>query len=56
MGTYILLSRLTDEGRRTLKERPERLREVNRELEEMGARVTQQFALLGEYDFITVNC
>ncbi|MCI0849676.1 MAG: GYD domain-containing protein [Chloroflexi bacterium] len=54
MQTYILLSNLTDEGRRTLKDRPERLEEVNRELEEMGGRIIQQFALLGAYDFVTV--
>ncbi|HLB24077.1 MAG TPA: GYD domain-containing protein, partial [Dehalococcoidia bacterium] len=46
MATYIMLSTLTDEGRKTLKERPERLQEVNREIEAMGARVTQQYAVL----------
>ena len=54
MATYILLSTLTDEGRRTLKERPERLQEVNREIEAMGARVTHQYAVLGTYDFINI--
>ncbi|MEX2237637.1 MAG: GYD domain-containing protein [Dehalococcoidia bacterium] len=54
MATYIMLSTLTDEGRRTLKERPERLKEVNREIEAMGARVTQQYAVLGSYDFINI--
>ncbi len=54
MATYIMLSTLTDEGRRTLKERPERLQEVNREIEAMGGRVTQQYAVLGGYDFINV--
>lgn len=54
MATYIMLSTLTDEGRKTLKERPERLQEVNREIEAMGARVTQQFAVLGGYDFINI--
>ena len=54
MATYILLSSLTDEGRKTLKERPERLQEVNRELEGMGARVTRQYATLGPYDFFNV--
>ncbi|MFM7120436.1 MAG: GYD domain-containing protein, partial [Gammaproteobacteria bacterium] len=39
MATYIMLSTLTDEGRKTLKERPDRLKEVNKELEAMGARV-----------------
>ena len=54
MATYIMLSTLTDEGRKTLKERPERLQEVNREIEAMGARVTQQYAVLGGYDFINI--
>jgi len=54
VATYIMLSTLTDEGRKTLKERPERLQEVNREIEAMGARVTQQYAVLGGYDFINI--
>jgi uncharacterized protein with GYD domain len=49
-----MLSTLTDEGRKTLKERPERLHEVNKEVESMGARVTGQYAVLGGYDFINV--
>jgi uncharacterized protein with GYD domain len=52
MGTYIMFSNLTDEGRKTLKERPERLGEVNKEVESMGARVTSQYAVLGGYDII----
>ena len=54
MASYIMLSTLTDEGRKTLKSRPERLQEVNKELEEMGARVIYQFAVLGGYDFVNV--
>ncbi|MFT7651315.1 MAG: hypothetical protein ACI9UU_000417 [Candidatus Azotimanducaceae bacterium] len=54
MASYIMLSTLTDEGRKTLKSRPERLLEVNKELEEMGARVVYQFAVLGGYDFVNV--
>ncbi|MEX2158731.1 MAG: GYD domain-containing protein [Dehalococcoidia bacterium] len=54
MATYLLLSRLTDEGRKTLKERPERLQEVNREVESLGGRVTDQFAVFGPHDFINV--
>ena len=54
MATYIMLSNLTDEGRKTLKERPERLKEVNQEVERMGARVVTQYALLGAYDFINI--
>ncbi len=54
MSTYIMLSRLTDEGRKTLKARPERLAEVNKEIETMGGRVTGQYAILGPYDFVNV--
>lgn len=54
MSEYVILSRLTDEGRKTLKSRPERLKEVNVEMAKMGARVKVQYALLGEYDFLTV--
>ena len=54
MATYIMLSTLTDEGRKTLKARPERLSEVNKEVEAMGGRVTAQYAILGAYDFMNV--
>jgi uncharacterized protein with GYD domain len=54
MATYILISSLTDEGRKTLKERPERLAEVNKEVESMGGRITAQYAVLGDFDFVTV--
>lgn len=54
MATYIMMSTLTDEGRKTLKERPERLKEVNKEVESMGAKVVSQFAVLGGYDFINI--
>ncbi|MEM7216959.1 MAG: GYD domain-containing protein [Pseudomonadota bacterium] len=54
MSVYIMLSTLTDEGRKTLKERPERLGEVNKEVESMGARVLSQYAVLGGYDFVNV--
>ncbi len=49
-----MLSTLTDEGRKTLKERPERLEAVNKEVESMGARVLSQYAVLGGYDFVNV--
>ena len=54
MPFYVLLSNLTDEGRKTLKERPERLKEVNQEIERMGARVVNQYAVLGSYDFVNI--
>jgi len=38
----------------TLKANPDRLREVNKDVEELGARVVHQWATLGEYDFVNV--
>jgi uncharacterized protein with GYD domain len=54
MALYVVLSRLTDEGRKTLKTRPERVKEVNAEISKMGAKVLHQYALLGKYDFLTI--
>jgi uncharacterized protein with GYD domain len=54
MPIYILLSSLSTQGVQTLKSNPDRLREVNRDVEELGARVLHQWATLGEYDFVNV--
>jgi len=54
MSLYVVLSKLTDEGRKTLKAKPDRLKEVNAELGRMGVKVLQQYALLGKYDFLNV--
>jgi uncharacterized protein with GYD domain len=54
MPHYVILSNLTDEGRRTIKQKPERILEVNREIEAMGVKIQKQYALLGAYDFVNV--
>ena len=54
MPYYILLSNLTDEGWKTVREKPERIKEVNKELEAYGARVISQYAVLGPYDFVNI--
>ncbi|MGI9538516.1 MAG: GYD domain-containing protein [Miltoncostaeaceae bacterium] len=54
MPTYILLSTLSPHGVGTLKSNPERLREVNSEIEQMGAKVISQWAVLGPYDFVNI--
>jgi len=54
MPIYILLSQLSQQGVATLKSNPDRLREVNRDVEELGARVLHQWATLGEWDFISI--
>jgi uncharacterized protein with GYD domain len=54
MATYIMLTTLTDEGRKTIKENPKRIKEVNKEVEAMGVNIIDQYALLGPYDFINI--
>jgi uncharacterized protein with GYD domain len=54
MATYIMLTRLTSDGVKTLKDNPGRVHEVNKEVEQLGVKVVNQWATLGEYDFVTV--
>jgi uncharacterized protein with GYD domain len=54
MPTYVMLTNLTADGIRTLKNNPGRVAEVNKEVEQIGVKVLAQYATLGQYDFITV--
>ena len=54
MATYVILSTLTDEGRKTIKDNPKRILEVNKEIEKMGIKVKEQYAVLGPYDFVNI--
>ena len=54
VATYILLSQVTDTGAATIKNHPDRIREVDQEIEAFGARVLHQYATLGKYDFVSV--
>ncbi len=54
MPTFVLLSILTPEGVQTIKQNPGRIREVNREIEQLGATVKAQWAVLGRYDFVNI--
>lgn len=54
METYIMLTKLTEQGRKTVKENPKRTQEVNKEVEGMGGKVVAQYAVLGPYDFVNV--
>jgi uncharacterized protein with GYD domain len=51
---YVMLSSLSESGRRVLRGRPGWIRKVNRELESKGAKVRAQYAVLGPYDFVTI--
>jgi uncharacterized protein with GYD domain len=54
MPTYIMLSTLTPEGVQTVKNNPARIKEVNKEIEQIGAKVVAQWAVLGQFDFVNV--
>jgi uncharacterized protein with GYD domain len=54
MPTYVMLTNLTAEGVQTLKNNPSRVQEVNKEVEQLGVTVKDQWATLGQYDFITI--
>jgi len=49
-----MLTSLTDEGRKTIKANPQRIKEVNKEVETMGVKILAQYALLGPYDFVNI--
>ncbi|MFC1908900.1 GYD domain-containing protein [Chloroflexota bacterium] len=54
MPYFVMLTTLTDEGRRTIMKNPGRIWEVNKEVEAMGAKILAQYAILGQYDFINI--
>jgi len=54
MPTYIMLSKLSEQGLQTLRANPERLKEVNKDVEELGAKVLHQWFVLGPYDFVNI--
>lgn len=54
MAVFIMLTKLTPDGVKTLKDNPGRVQEVNREVEQLGVKVLNQWATLGEFDFVSV--
>ncbi len=54
MPTFLMLSTLTPEGVQTVKNNPQRIKEVNREVEQLGATVTMQWGTLGRFDFVSI--
>ena len=54
MPLYILLSRVSQKGVQTLQRNPGRLQEVNRDVEELGAKVLHQWSMIGAYDFLNI--
>jgi len=54
MPTYIMLSNLTDDGAKAIRKNPNRIKEVNKEIEKLGVKVMAQYAVLGPYDFVNI--
>ena len=54
MATYLMMSTLTDEGSKTIKTNPGRIKDVNKEIEAMGVKVLSQYAVLGPFDFVSI--
>ena len=54
MSKFVMLSTLGPEGHARLRSSPERLREVNADVEAMGVHVLAQYALLGQWDFLNI--
>lgn len=54
MAIYVMLSTLTSQGAESIKKDPERIKQVNNEVEKMGGKIISQYAVLGPYDFITI--
>ncbi len=54
MSIYLMLTTLTDAGRKALQDDPEILKEINKEVEFMGVKILTQYALLGQYDFVNI--
>jgi len=54
MAGFIMLTKLTANGVKTLKDNPGRMQEVNKEVEQLGVKVLNQWATLGAYDFVSV--
>jgi uncharacterized protein with GYD domain len=54
MATFIMLTRLTDKGAETIKEKPGRIEAVAKEVEEFGVKVVAQYAVLGQFDFVNI--
>ena len=54
MAIYVMMTNLTDEGRKTVKTNPQRIKEVNKEVEAIGVKILSQYVVLGQYDFINI--
>jgi uncharacterized protein with GYD domain len=55
MPTYIGLYKLTDQGIKNAKDAPGRVEDAVKGAEAMGGKVFGVYAVLGEYDYVSVG-
>lgn len=54
MAMYAMLSTVGPDGWATIREKPERVLEVRREVEALGLKVHALYAVMGQYDFLSI--
>ena len=54
MPYYAVFIRLTEEGVKAIQRNPEEIKEVGKDIERMGVKVVAQYAMLGDYDFLSI--
>ena len=54
MPLYVMLTKLTSDGRKSVMNNPGRIFKVHKELEEMGAKIIAQYAVLGDFNFVNI--
>jgi uncharacterized protein with GYD domain len=54
MAYFLQLMNLTDKGRQNFSEDPDWIKQLDKEIENLGAKILTQYALLGQYDFVNI--
>ncbi len=54
MPTYVVLHKWTDEGRKTVKDTPQRIERARKSLESVGAELKAVYFTFGKYDVISI--
>lgn len=54
MPYYAVFIKLTEEGVKAIQRNPEEIKEVGKDIERMGVKVVAQYAMLGDYDFLSI--
>lgn len=55
MPTYIVLMKLTEQGLKTIREGPQRVKVSAKAMEKMGGKMTGFYLTMGEYDYVAIG-